>query len=222
VSQSDGILQAQEMVGAIDLGALLNLTIEPVFGYVFMLVGIALCLIGYVLYRFMIALTVAVASGTTFFIFGPTFGLESGPLWMSSLGVFLLLLIVGWLLYHVAVFIIGLTAGAAIGVWFWLLGAGEFSLVQTISDFSIPRDDLFALIATAAVPGVAIGIVAVSWERRLITLIAVILGGTFISFGIRYSHIGESVAQWAPIFAGLTMGLGLLLNGRRKDKGIEP
>ena len=54
VSQSDGILQAQEMVGALDLGALLNLTVEPVFGYVFMLIGIALCVIGYVLYRFMI------------------------------------------------------------------------------------------------------------------------------------------------------------------------
>ena len=103
-----------------------------------------------------------------------------------------------------------------------MLGAGEFSLVQTIADLSIPRGDLFALIATAAVPGVAIGIVAVSWERRLITLIAVILGGTFISFGIRHSHIAEPVAQWAPIFAGLTMGLGLLLYGRRKDKGIEP
>ncbi len=218
MSQNDGILQAQELVGAIDRGALLNLTINPVFGDIFIFIGIALCLIGYILYRFMIALTVAVASATAFFIFGPTFGLESGPLWMASVGVFLLLLIVGWLLYHTAVFIIGLAAGASVGVWFWLLGAGEFSLVQTITDLSIRRSDLFALIATAAVPGVAIGVVAVSWERRLITLIAVILGGTFISFGIRHSHIGDPISQWAPILAGLTMGLGLFLNGRNREK----
>jgi hypothetical protein len=39
VAQNDGILQAQEMVGAIDLGALLNLTINPVFGDIFILIG---------------------------------------------------------------------------------------------------------------------------------------------------------------------------------------
>ena len=208
-----------EAVEGLQIGSLLALEINPLWGYAFMAVGLALCLAGYILYRLMVALAAAVSGGAVVYILGPGFtSLEGTALWTTVVGGALVLFVVGWLLYQVGVFLMGAVAGLAMGVSFWLLGSGKFTGLTDLTSLTITREELPAVVATALLPALAIGIVAVAWERRLITLIAVVLGAMVFALGLRYSDLPDVVLEWGPVLAGAAMALGLFLNSRPRHR----
>ena len=65
-------------------------------------------------------------------------------------------------------------------------------------------------------PAIAIGIIFLSWERRLMTLSAVIIGAALMLFGLRYSGLPLGVLEWTPLLAGAAIAAGLWLGLRRE------
>lgn len=218
MNETSGLSQAQEIVQTLDIGSLLLLDIAPPWSYVMMAVGLALCIAGYLLYRLMIALAAAVSGGVILQVLSPNFDLEGTALWTMGAGAALVLFVVGWLLYQVGVFLLGAVAGFSVGASFWLLGSGKVTTLADFSNITITRGELPAVIATALLPALAIGIVAVAWERRLITLMAVVFGAMIFALGLRFSEFPDTALQWGPAAAGVAMAVGLFLNARPRRR----
>jgi hypothetical protein len=139
-------------------------------------------------------------------------------LWTTAVGVAIILVVVGYFLYEIAVFLTGVASGLALGVALWLVGSGHFTDISQLSSFTIPPEDVPAAIATGIPIAIGLGIVALQWERRMITLMAVVLGASFISLGIRIVGPPELVARWAPVIASAAMLGGLYLSSRSRQE----
>ena len=208
----------QDFVQGLEIGQLLALDINPLWGYPFIAAGLALCLIGYHLYRFMVALAAAAAGGATTYLFAPGFGIDGPSLWTTTVGVAVVLVVVGYFLYEIAVFLTGASSGLALGVALWLVGSGHFTDISQFSSLTIPPEDVPAAIATGIPIAIGLGIVAYQWERRMITLMAVVLGASFIAMGIRIIGPPELVARWAPVIASAALLGGLYLSSRSRQE----
>ena len=214
----------QDFVQGLEIGHLLTLDINPLWGYLFIAVGLALCLVGYFLYRLMVAMAAAAAGGAVTYLFAPGFDIEGPALWTTAVGVAIVLFVVGYFLYTIAVFLTGAASGLALGIVFWLVGSGHFSDLSQLALVTIDREDIPAAIATGAPVAIGLGIVALQWERRMITLMAVILGGFSITLGVRIIEPPDIVAQWGPILASgaLLGGIYLaFLSTRSKEREAE-
>jgi hypothetical protein len=212
MTDASGISQAQTFVQGLNLGALLSLEVNPLWGYLAMAIGLAMCVAGYYLYRFMVAIAAAIAGGALVYFLGPGFGLEGTALLTTAVGAVLVLLIVGWLLYGLAVFVLGGTVGFAFGVVMWMIGSGQFTGLTDLTNLTIERSDLPEVILTAIFPAVALSIVVYAWERRLTTLFTVMLGGLVFAFGLRYSNLPLLAKEWSPIIGSIAIVAGLYLN----------
>ena len=208
----------QDFVQGLEIGQLLALDINPLWGYPFIAAGLALCLIGYHLYRFMVALAAAAAGGATTYLFAPGFGIDGPSLWTTTVGVAVVLVVVGYFLYEIAVFLTGAASGLALGVALWLVGSGHFTDISQFSSLTIPPEDVPAAIATGIPIAIGLGLVAYQWERRMITLMAVVLGASFIALGIRIIGPPELVARWAPVIASAALLGGLYLSSRSQQE----
>jgi|TARA_B110000263_G_C15158484_1_gene441298 hypothetical protein len=219
--------QVQEIIKSFNIADLLDLRLDTFASYAFIVIGIALCVAGYILYRWMIALTLSASGTTAFFLFIPAFEDEKAALWTSTAGVFLVLLIGGWVLHHIGIFLIGMVSGAGIGIWFWIVSSGRFSLVtesttsgvfQSVDRLVLEQYELIPLAATVFFPSIAIGFLAVSWERRLVNLVSVFLGGTLIALGISHIYAGDAILRWLAVLPAFCMAVGLYLNRTAKIK----
>ena len=204
----------QDLVQGLEVSRLLALDIGPLWGLLFIAAGLALCLIGYYLYRFMVALSAAVAGSALLYLFAPGFGMEGLALWTTVVGVAIVLIVIGYLLYDIAVFLTGAAAGLALGVAFWLMGSSQFATLAPLSETAIARENIPAVVATGIPFAIGLGLVALKWERRMITLLAVLLGAVFITLGIRIVGPPEALAKWTPALAGIAFLGGLYLNTR--------
>ncbi len=208
----------QDLVEGLELSQLLALDIDPLWGFPFIAAGLALCLIGYYLYRFMVALAAAFAGSALLYLFAPGFGIQGPALWTTVVGTAIVLVVVGYFLYDIAVFLTGAATGLALGVAFWLVGSNQFTTLAELSETTIASENIPAVIATGIPIAIGLGLIARQWERRMITLLAVLLGAVFITLGVRIVGPSESVAKWAPILASFAFLGGLYLSTRARDK----
>ncbi len=212
----------QDFVQGLEIGQLLALDINPLWGYPFIAAGLALCLVGYHLYRFMVALAAAAAGGATTYLFAPGLGIDGPGLWTTAVGVAIVLIVFGYFLYETAVFLTGAASGLALGVALWLIGSGHFTNISQLSSLTIPPEDVPAAVATGIPIAIGLGIVAYQWERRMVTLMAVVLGALFIALGIRIIGPPELVARWAPVIASAALLGGLYLSSRSRQEEPRP
>ena len=218
------VLTQQDFVQGIEIGQLLALDINPLWGYPFIIAGFALCVIGYFLYRFMVALATAAAGGATTYLFAPGFDIEGPALWTTAVGMAIVLFVVGYFLYNVAVFLTGAASGLALGVVLWLIGSGHFTDLSQLTALTIAEEDIPAAVATGIPVAIGLGLVALQSERRMISLLAVILGAFSIALGIRVVGPPDVVARWAPLLASLALLGGLFLSylgSRTAEEGAE-
>ena len=84
----------QGFVEGLEFNRLLALDVGPLWGLLFIAAGLALCLIGYYLYRFMVAFASASVGGTLFYLFAPGLGIEGPGLWTTVVGLAIVLAVV--------------------------------------------------------------------------------------------------------------------------------
>ncbi len=180
----------------------------------FAALGLALCLLGYYAYRLVVALAAGVSGGAVVVIAGPELlAMEGTALLTTAGGAAIILLVLGSFFYRASVFVIGGGIGFGIGALFWFLVSGE---VEPGGDgLTLSGWNRFQIFVGSLVPAIALGIIFLSWERRLMTLSAVIIGAALMLFGLRYSGLPLSVREWTPLLAGaaITAGLWLSLRG---------
>ncbi len=181
----------------------------------FTLLGLALCLLGYYGYRFIIALAAGVSGGAVVIITGPDLlALEGTALLTTAGGSAIILLVLGSFFYRASVFIVGAGVGLSVGVLFWFLVSGHVEPAGeglTLSGWN--RVQIFC---GSLAPAIAIGLIMLNWERRLMTLSAVIIGAGLMLFGLRYSGLPLGVREWTPLIAGAALAAGLWMNLRRE------
>lgn len=185
----------------------------------FAALGLVLCLLGYYAYRLMVALAAGVSGGAVVVIAGPDLlALEGTALLTTAGGAAIILLILGSFFYRASVFVIGAGIGFGIGALFWFLVSGEVEPGGeglTLSGWN--RVQVFV---GSLVPAITVGIIFLNWERRLMTLSAVIIGAALMLFGLRYSGLPLGVREWTPLLAGAAITAGLWLGLR--GGGDEP
>lgn len=211
----------QEMVRGFDLGAILSLQPHPAIGYLLMLVGLALCLAGYWLYRLMVALAAAVAGGALASLLLPGVGVDGVALWSGVLGAMLILAVVGWFLYAVAVFLVGAFAGLMLGAGLWLLTSERFASAADLRQVTFGSGDLPHLAAATLLPAAILGILAVKWERGAVSVISVVLGGLVFALGLRYGNLRGPTGDWSAALAGLVTAAGFYANFRPRGRGAK-
>ncbi len=183
----------------------------------FALLGLALCLLGYYAYRLVIALAAGVSGGAVVVIAGPDLlALEGTALLTTAGGAAMILLVLGSVFYRASVFIVGAGIGFGIGAVFWFLVSGDVE--PGGGGLTLSGWNRFQIVVGSLVPAVAIGIIFLSWERRLMTLSTVIIGAGLMLFGLRYSGLPLGAREWTPLLAGAAIVAGLWLSLRREGQ----
>ncbi|MBI4235909.1 MAG: hypothetical protein HY688_00955 [Chloroflexi bacterium] len=208
----------QGLLRGLDLGTVLALRPHPAWGYGLMIAGLALCLVGYWLYRLMVALAAAVVVGALAYLVMPGFNIQGIALWSGVVGTMMVLFVVGWFLYAVAVFLVGAFAGLMLGAAFWLLTADRFTSLADLRQVTIVSEDLLYLAAATVLPAMALGILAVRWERAVVTVVAVILGSLALALGLRYAPLPRVAEPWGAAAAGVALVAGLFVNFRPRGQ----
>lgn len=181
--------------------------------------GLALCLLGYYAYRLVVALAAGVSGGAVVVIAGPDLlALEGTALLTTAGGAGIILLVLGSVFYRASVFVIGAGMGFGIGAVFWFLASGDVEPGGT--GLTLSGWNRFQIFVGSLVPAIVIGIIFLSWERRLMTLSAVIIGAGLMLFGLRYSGLPLGVREWTPLLAGAAITAGLWLSLR--SESAEP
>lgn len=191
----------------------------------FAALGLALCLLSYYAYRLVIALAAGVSGGAVVVLAGPELlALEGTALLTTAGGAGMILLVLGSVFYRASVFVIGAGIGFGIGVVFWFLVSGDVEpggAVLTLSGWN-----RFQIFVGSLIPAIVNGIIFLNWERRLMTLSAVIIGAALMLFGLRYSGLPLGVREWTPLLAGAAITAGLWLSLRsghhEPDEPDEP
>ncbi len=184
--------------------------------YPSILLGLALSLLGYYMYRLVIALAAGVSGGALVFIFGPDLlALEGTALLTTSGGSGIILLVLGSFFYRAAVFVVGAGLGFGLGLGFWIVATGQID-ADGLTNLSLDGWDRVRIVVGSLPAAIAIGLVLFSWERRLMTLGAVVLGAGLILFSLRYSGLPPGALEWAPVFGGIIVAVGLYLGARRE------
>ncbi len=185
----------------------------------FAALGLALCLLGYYAYRLVVALAAGVSGGAVVVIAGPELlAMEGTALLTTAGGAAIILLVLGSFFYRASVFAIGAGMGFGIGALFWFLVSGE---VEPGGDgLALSGWNRVQIFVGSLVPAITVGIIFLNWERRLMTLSAVIIGAALMLFGLRYSGLPLGVREWTPLLAGAAITAGLWLGLRRR--GEEP
>ena len=183
----------------------------------FALLGLALCLLGYYAYRLVVALAAGVSGGAVVFIAGPELlALEGTALLTTTGGAAIILLVLGSVFYRASVFIVGAGIGFGIGAVFWFLVSGD---VEPGGDgLTLSGWNRFQIVVGSLVPAIAIGVIFLNWERRLMTLSTVIIGAGVMLFGLRYSGLPLGVREWTPLLAGAAIAAGLWLSLLRENE----
>lgn len=175
--------------------------------------GLALCLLGYYAYRLVVALAAGVSGGAVVIIAGPDLlALEGTALLTTAGGAGIILLVLGSVFYRASVFVIGAGIGFGIGAVFWVLVSGDVEPDGT--GLTLSGWNRVQIFVGSLVPGIVVGIIFLSWERRLMTLSAVIIGAALMLFGLRYSGLPLGVREWTPLLAGAAITAGLWLSSR--------
>ena len=181
----------------------------------FALLGLALCLLGYYAYRLVVAVAAGVSGGAVVVIAGPDLlALEGTALLTTAGGSAIILLVLGSFFYRASVFVVGAGIGFGIGALFWFLVSGHVE--PGGEGLTLSGWNRFQIFLGSLVPAIAIGIIFLSWERRLMTLSAVIIGAALMLFGLRYSGLPLGVLEWTPLLAGAAIAAGLWLGLRRE------
>ena len=123
-----------------------------------------------------------------------------------------ILLVLGSVFYRASVFVIGAGIGFGIGAVFWVLVSGDVEPGGT--GLTLSGWNRVQIFVGSLVPGIVVGIIFLSWERRLMTLSAVIIGAALMLFGLRYSGLPLGVREWTPLLAGAAITAGLWLSSR--------
>ena len=188
--------------------------------YPFAILGLALCLLGYYAYRLVVAVAAGVSGGAVVVIAGPDLlALEGTALLTTAGGSGIILLVLGSFFYRASVFIVGAGIGFGIGALFWFLVSGHVE--PGGEGLTLSGWNRFQIFLGSLVPAIAIGIIFLSWERRLMTLSAVIIGAGLMLFGLRYSGLPLGVREWTPLLAGAAIAAGLWLSLRREREQAE-
>ena len=188
--------------------------------YPFAVLGLALCLLGYYAYRLVVALAAGISGGAVVVIAGPDLlALEGTALLTTAGGSGIILLVLGSFFYRASVFIVGAGIGFGIGALFWFLVSGHVE--PGGEGLTLSGWNRFQIFVGSLVPAIAIGIIFLSWERRLMTLSAVIIGAGLMLFGLRYSGLPLGVREWTPLLAGAAIAAGLWLSLRRENEQAE-
>ena len=188
--------------------------------YPFAVLGLALCLLGYYAYRLVVAVAAGVSGGAVVVIAGPDLlALEGTALLTTAGGSGIILLVLGSFFYRASVFIVGAGIGFGIGALFWFLVSGHVE--PGGEGLTLSGWNRFQIFLGSLVPAIAIGIIFLSWERRLMTLSAVIIGAGLMLFGLRYSGLPLGVREWTPLLAGAAIAAGLWLSLRRENEQAE-
>ena len=188
--------------------------------YPFAVLGLALCLLGYYAYRLVVALAAGISGGAVVVIAGPDLlALEGTALLTTAGGSGIILLVLGSFFYRASVFIVGAGIGFGIGALFWFLVSGHVE--PGGGGLTLSGWNRFQIFLGSLVPAIAIGIIFLSWERRLMTLSAVIIGAGLMLFGLRYSGLPLGVREWTPLLAGAAIAAGLWLSLRRENEQAE-
>ena len=188
--------------------------------YPFAILGLALCLLGYYAYRLVVAVAAGVSGGAVVVIAGPDLlALEGTALLTTAGGSGIILLVLGSFFYRASVFIVGAGIGFGIGALFWFLVSGHVE--PGGEGLTLSGWNRFQIFLGSLVPAIAIGIIFLSWERRLMTLSAVIIGAALMLFGLRYSGLPLGVLEWTPLLAGAAIAAGLWLSLRRENEQAE-
>ena len=188
--------------------------------YPFAVLGLALCLLGYYAYRLVVALAAGISGGAVVVIAGPDLlALEGTALLTTAGGSGIILLVLGSFFYRASVFIVGAGIGFGIGALFWFLVSGHVE--PGGEGLTLSGWNRFQIFLGSLVPAIAIGIIFLSWERRLMTLSAVIIGAGLMLFGLRYSGLPLGVREWTPLLAGAAIAAGLWLSLRRENEQAE-
>ena len=188
--------------------------------YPFAILGLALCLLGYYAYRLVVAVAAGVSGGAVVVIAGPDLlALEGTALLTTAGGSAIILLVLGSFFYRASVFIVGAGIGFGIGALFWFLVSGHVE--PGGEGLTLSGWNRFQIFLGSLVPAIAIGIIFLSWERRLMTLSAVIIGAALMLFGLRYSGLPLGVLEWTPLLAGAAIAAGLWLSLRREREQAE-
>ena len=191
----------------------------------FAALGLVLCLLSYYAYRLVVALAAGVSGGAVVVIAGPDLlALEGTALLTTAGGAAIILLVLGSFFYRASVFVMGAGIGFGVGALFWFLASGEVEPGGeglTLSGWN--RVQIFV---GSLVPAITVGIIFLNWERRLMTLSAVIIGAGLMLFGLRYSGLPLGVREWTPLLAGAAIAAGLWLSLRsgsdEPDDSDEP
>ena len=145
----------------------------------FALLGLALCLLGYYAYRLVVAVAAGVSGGAVVVIAGPDLlALEGTALLTTAGGSAIILLVLGSFFYRASVFVVGAGIGFGIGALFWFLVSGHVE--PGGEGLTLSGWNRFQIFLGSLVPAIAIGIIFLSWERRLMTLSAVIIGAALM------------------------------------------
>ena len=188
--------------------------------YPFAILGLALCLLGYYAYRLVVAVAAGISGGAVVVIAGPDLlALEGTALLTTAGGSGIILLVLGSFFYRASVFIVGAGIGFGIGALFWFLVSGHVE--PGGEGLTLSGWNRFQIFVGSLVPAIAIGIIFLSWERRLMTLSAVIIGAGLMLFGLRYSGLPLGVREWTPLLAGAAIAAGLWLSLRRENEQAE-
>ena len=118
-----------------------------------------------------------------------------------------------------SIFVVGAGIGFGIGALFWFLVSGHVE--PGGEGLTLSGWNRFQIFLGSLVPAIAIGIIFLSWERRLMTLSAVIIGAGLMLFGLRYSGLPLGVREWTPLLAGAAIAAGLWLSLRRENEQAE-
>ena len=189
--------------------------------YPTILLGLALSLLGYFVYRLVVALAAGVSGGAMVLSFGPDFlALEGTALLTTAGGSAIILLVLGSFFYRATIFVVGVGMGFGLGALFWILATGQVD-ADGVSQISLDGGDWVRIILASLAPAIALGVIMVSWERRLMTLGSVIMGAGLIIFGLRYSGLPLGVLEWSPLFSGAIIAIGLYLGANREAKTEE-
>ena len=181
------------------------------------LLGLVLSLLGYYAYRLVVAIASGVAGGAVVYIGGPELlPLEGTALLTTSGGAAIILLVLGSVFYRASVFVIGAGVGLVVGVLLWFLVAGQIE--PTPEDFTLGGWNRFQIVVGSLIPAVAVGLLFLSWERRLMTFSAVLIGAGLMLFGLRYSGLPLGVREWSPLLAGAAIAAGLWLSLRHAEE----
>ena len=188
--------------------------------YPFAVLGLALCLLGYYAYRLVVAVAAGVSGGAVVVIAGPDLlALEGTALLTTAGGSAIILLVLGSFFYRASIFVVGAGIGFGIGALFWFLVSGHVE--PGGEGLTLSGWNRFQIFLGSLVPAIAIGIIFLSWERRLMTLSAVIIGAGLMLFGLRYSGLPLGVREWTPLLAGAAIAAGLWLSLRRENEQAE-